>query len=151
MTPLLTCVHWYVYFATVLTQLYHVEYIYSANIYTRCTYLQCMPRVHLNDFWTNRCGLVGMTHPFGTVGHACATKCEKCEKEGKAYALCWKSLRMWACLRIAQNAKIWWFLKTTTHFIATLDAAALSHRSPRGLHGCIYALSSPPISRQAPT
>ena len=22
-----------------------------------------------------------------TVGHACATKCEKCEKEGKAYVL----------------------------------------------------------------
>ena len=22
-----------------------------------------------------------------TVGHACATKCEKCEKEGKAYIL----------------------------------------------------------------
>ena len=28
-----------------------------------------------------------MARAFGTVGHACATRCEKCEKEGKAYAL----------------------------------------------------------------
>ena len=27
------------------------------------------------------------------------------------------SLRMWVHFRIAQNAKIWWFLKTTTRFI----------------------------------
>ena len=40
-----------------------------------------MPRMHLHD----TCGLVGMVHAFGTVGHACGTKCEKCEKEGKAY------------------------------------------------------------------
>ena len=29
--------------------------------------------------------LVGVASAFGAVGHACATKCEKCEKEGKAY------------------------------------------------------------------
>ena len=26
-----------------------------------------------------------MAHAFGMVSHACAMKCEKCEKEGKAY------------------------------------------------------------------
>ena len=29
--------------------------------------------------------LVGVACAFGAVGHACTTKCEKCEKEGKAY------------------------------------------------------------------
>ena len=130
-----------------------MEYIY--NIYTRCMYSQCIPRAHLHDLWTNTCGLVGMTHAFGTVGHACATKCEKCEKEGKVYTLRWKSSRMWVCLRTAQNTKIWWFLKMTTHFIAMLGAVALSLSSfsKRTLRhwGCIYVLSSPPFSRQAPS
>ena len=34
-------------------------------------------------------------------------KCEKCEKEGKAYALRWKSLRMRAHFWTAHNVKIW--------------------------------------------
>jgi len=80
-------------------------------------YSQCMPRAHLHDLWTNTCGLVGVAHAFGLVGHACAAKCEKCEKEGKAYALRWKSSRMRARFRTAQNAKIWSFLKTTMRFI----------------------------------
>ena len=28
-------------------------------------------------------GLVGVARAFGMVGHGCATKCEKSEKEGK--------------------------------------------------------------------
>ena len=76
-----------------------------------------MPSAHLYDLWTNTCGLVCVARAFGLVGHACATKCEKCEKEGKAYALRWKSSRMWARFLTAQNAKIWWFLKMTTRFI----------------------------------
>ena len=88
---------------------------------TRCTYSQCMPRMHLDDLWTNMCGLllVGVAHAFGTVGHACATKCEKCEKEGIVYVLHWKSLRMWARFRTSHNARIWSFLKTTMHFICS--------------------------------
>ena len=82
-------------------------------------------------------------------------KCEKCEKEGKAYALRWKSSRMWARFRTAQNAKIWWFLKTTTRFICyarhccSLSYSSFSMRTSQRW-GCIYILSSP-FSRQAPS
>ena len=56
----------------------------------RCTYSQCMPRT------TNTCGLLLVGHVLlgWSVDHACATKCEKCEKEGKACVLRWKSLMM---------------------------------------------------------
>ena len=86
-------------------------------IYTRCTYSQFMPRMHLNDLWTNTCGLllVGVARTFGTVNYACATKCEKCKKEGKAYVE--RVARMWVQFRTTQNARIWLFLKTTTCFI----------------------------------
>ena len=42
--------------------------------YTRCSH----SHAHLYDLWTNTCGLplVGIAHAFGTVSHACATKCE---------------------------------------------------------------------------
>ena len=127
--------------------------------YTRCTYSQCMPRAHLYDLWTNTCGLVGVAHAFeigsGTVGYACATKCEKCEKEGKAYPLGWKSSRMRARFRTAQNAKIWSFLKMARRFICFAWRLLLSRtrRSRRGLHGleAAFTLSSPPFSRQAPS
>ena len=46
--------------------------------FTRCMYLQCMPRANLNTLWTNTCTLV-------RDGQPCATKCEQCEKDGKAY------------------------------------------------------------------
>ena len=61
-----------------------ITFIYScsSNTYpTRCTYSQCMLRAHLHDLWTNTCGLVGAACAFGTVGHASATNCEKCEKD----------------------------------------------------------------------
>ena len=115
-----------------------------------------MPRVHLHDVWTNTCGLVDVARAFGLVGYACATKCEKCEKEGKAYALHWKSSRMRACFWTAQNAKIWSFIETTTRFICfarrccSLSYSSFSTRTSRRL-GCIYTLSSPPFSCQAPT
>ena len=107
---------------------------------TRCTYSQCMPPAHLHDLWTNTCGLAGVAHAFGTVGHACAMKCEKCEKEGKMYALRWKSLRMRARFQTAQNTKIWSSLKMTTRFICFARRCC-----------CIYTLSSLPFSRQAPS
>ena len=113
-----------------------------------------MPRAHLHDFWTNTCGLVGVAHAFGLVGHACATKCEKWEKEGKAYALRWKSSRMWTHLRTAQNAKIWSFINMTTCFICfarcccSLSYSSFSVRTSQRW-GCNYALSSPPFSHQA--
>jgi len=116
-----------------------------------------MHHVHLHDLWTNMCGLllVGVARAFGTVSHACATKCEKCEKEGKACALRWKSSRMWAPFRTAQNAKIRLFLKTTTRFICfarrccSLSCSSFSMRTSRRW-SCIYVLSSP-FSRQAPS
>ena len=53
-----------------------------------------MPRVHISTtFEPTRVDyreLVGMGCAFGTVSHACATKCEKCEV-GKVYVLHWKS------------------------------------------------------------
>ena len=121
----------------------------------RCTYLQCMPCAHLRDLWTNTCGLVGVAHAFGLVSHACVTKCEKCEKEGKVYTLRWKSLRMWACFWTAQNAKIWSSLKTTTRFICFARCCcSLSYSSflmwTSRHWSCIYAPSSP-FSHQAPS
>jgi len=53
-----------------------------------------MPRVHISTtFEPTRVDyreLVGMGCAFGTVSHACATKCEKCEVD-KAYVLHSKS------------------------------------------------------------
>ena len=77
-----------------------------------------MPRSHLHDLWTNTCGLT-------VTGSRCATcfwngrscMCNEVWKEGKAYALRWKSSRMWTCFWTAQNARIWSFLKMTTRFI----------------------------------
>ena len=72
--------------------------------------------------------------------------------EGKAYALSWKSLRMWARFRTAQNAKIWSFLKTTTRFICfvrrccSFSYSSFSTRTSRRW-GCMYA---PPFSHQDP-
>ena len=82
-----------------------------AVLFTRCTYSQCIytPRAYFHDFRTNTCGLllVGVacgfrscwciaSVPGSCVGGAstnlgtrlaCATKCKKFEKEGKAYVL----------------------------------------------------------------
>ena len=80
-------------------------------------------------------------------------KCEKCEKEGKAYALRWKSSKMQACFWTPQNAKMWSFLKMTTRFICfarhcySLSYSSFSTWTSRRW-GCIYALSYP-FSRQA--
>ena len=88
--------------------------------------------------------------------HACATKCEKCEKEGKAYALHWKGLKMWVRFRTTQNAKIRSILKTTTHFFCFARCCySLSYSSfstqTSWCCGCIYALSSPLFLHQAPS
>ena len=82
---------------------------------------------------------------FGTVGHACATKCKKCEKRRKAYVSRWKSSGMWARFRTAQNARIWSFLKTTMRCICfarcccSLSYSSFSTRTS-WRYGCIYTL-----------
>jgi len=76
---LLTLLGWLVSSQQLLQCFYacsHIDELLNVSI-TRCTYLRCMPRAHLHDLWTNMCGLVGVACAFGTVGHACATKCEK--------------------------------------------------------------------------
>ena len=115
---------------------------------TRCTYLQCMPRVHLHDLWTNTCGLL-------LVGVACAFGMKwatKCEKESKVYVLRWKGSRMWARFRTAQNERIWSFLKTTTWLICFARLCCSHSNSLFSMQtsrpcGCIYAV----FSHQAPS
>ena len=70
----------------------------------RCTYSHS-PWPLNQHMWISRRG----TCFWGSRSCMC-NKCEKCEKEGKAYTLQWKSSRMWARFWTAQNAKIWWFL-----------------------------------------
>ena len=94
----------------------------------------------LHDLWTNTCGLVGVARAFGMVSYACVTKCEKCEKAKHAHYV----EKTQACFWTPQNAKIWSFLKMTTHFICfAIGAAALSrtHLSRRGLHGVEVAFT----------
>ena len=41
-------------------------------------------RIHtLHDLWTNTCGLVGVAHVFGTVGHACAISVKSVRRKAK--------------------------------------------------------------------
>ena len=92
-------------------------------------------------------GLVDVARAFGLVGHACAMKCEKCEKEGK---------RMRVRFRTTRNAKIWSFIKMTTRFICfTRRCCSLSYSSflirTSRRWGCIYTLSFPPFLRRAPS
>ena len=134
-----------------------------------------MTHAHLHDIWINTCGywLVGMacafrscmciaSFPGSCVGGAhmslgmrlaCATKCKKFEKEGKAYVL---SLRMWACSWTTQNVRIWSFIKTTTCFISfTRHCCSLSYSSfstwTSRCCGYIYILSSLPFSCKVPS
>ena len=77
-------------------------------------------------------------------GWPCATKSEKCEKDGKAY-IHWKSLRMWSrtvsnrteCedMVVFQDGQAFCF------FCALLATVPLSHthRSRCGLHGVVAA------------
>ena len=115
----------------------------------RCTYSQCMPCTHLHDLWTNMCGLllVGVARALGTVGHACATKCERCEKEGKAYVLVWECECVFEPHRTQGYGS---FGKTTTCFscfargCCSLSYSSLSTWTSRCCC-CIYALSSFPF------
>ena len=75
-----------------------------------------------------------MARAFGLVCHPCATKCEKCEKEGKAYALVRERERIFEPLRMRRYGHL---SRRPCALFALLGAAALSrtHRSRRGLHG----------------
>ena len=119
-------------------------------MFTRCTYSQCMPHVHLNDLWTNTCGL-GMARAYGTVIHACATKFKKCEKEGKVYILRWKSLRRWVQFQTTHNTRIWSFLKMTMCIICFARSCCILDGDFMALWLYLHSLSSLPFSRQAPS
>ena len=79
-------------------------------------------------------------------GCPCVTKCEQCEKDGKAYVR-WKSLRMWSQFQTAPNVRIWSFFKTVRHFFflcfaghgSSLSYSSFSMWTSRGC-GCIYFL-----------
>ena len=100
--------------------------------------------------------LVGVAHAFGLVGHAkCNKRSVKSVRRRQSVRI---TLRVRKCEYIFElhNAKIWSFIKTTTHFIrfarccCSLSYSLFSMRASRHW-GCIYALSSPPFSRQAPS
>ena len=70
-------------------------------------------------------------------------RCEKCEKEGKAYALRWMSLKMRACFWTAQNVRIWSFIKTTTRLYSSLSTRLLNHTA-LWLHLCsVFSVFAP--------
>ena len=107
---------------------------------TTGTYSQCVPRTHLNDLWSNTCGLllVGVAHALGTVDHV--------QQVWEGWqSVCWKSLRMWPQLWTTLNVRIWSFLKTAMHFLcfanrcSSLLCSLFLTQSSRGC-GCIYAL-----------
>ena len=88
------------------------------------------------------------------ISHACATNEVWKVWEGRQNVR-WKSLKMRARFWTPQNAKIWSFIKMTTHFIcfarcccSLSDSLFLTRTSQRW--GCIYTLSSP-FSCQAPS
>ena len=128
---------------------YLMKYFQNCNM---CRLLGvCIRRVCLvcisMTFEPTRVDVYGRARTFGTVGHACAMKCEKCEKE-----------RVGECEHIFElhrtRRAIWWFLKTTTCFICfaghccLLSYSSFSTRTSRHW-GCIYTLYSPPFSCQA--
>ena len=131
-------------------------------------YSQCMPRMHLNDLRTNTCGLDSRrgTCFWDSRSRMCnEVWIFKCEKEGKAYILHWKSMRMWAQFQTSQNIHMCsnltkhphvLFLKTTMQLICFARyCCSLSYSSFSGWTswtcGCFYTLSSLPFLCQAPS
>ena len=104
-------------------------------------------RAHLNNLWTNTCGLVSRRGTCfwdcRSIGHACATKCKKCE-EGKAYVLRWKSFEdVSAVSHHTEREDNSNFSRRPHALFATLGAAALSHThcSRCGLDGVVAAFT----------
>ena len=120
--------------------------------WTKCTYLPCMPHVHLHDLWTNMCGLVGVTCAFGLVGPYMYNKVWKVRRKAK----CTHYIeRVWECERVFEPHRTWrygCFSRRPCALFPSLGAAALSrtHRSRHGLQGveATFTLSSL-FSRQA--
>ena len=73
-----------------------------------------------------------MARAFGTVGHACATKCEKCEKAKRTH---YEFENVSASSNRTEREDM--VVSQDDALFASLGAAALSrtHRSRRGLHG----------------
>ena len=112
---------------------------------------------HLHNLWTNTCGLVGVAHAFGLVGHACTTNevWKVWEGRQRVRIMLKVFLRMRVHFRTAQNVKTWPFIKTTTccTCFTRLCCCSLSYSSflMQTRWGCIYTLSSPPFLCQAPS
>ena len=60
----------------------HTLPILGVRIHSVCLACISMTFEPTHVDYVSRCGTY-----FGTVGHACATKCVKCEKEGKVHVL----------------------------------------------------------------
>ena len=112
---------------------------------------------HLHNLWTNTCGLVGVAHAFGLVGHACTTNevWKVWEGRQRVRIMLKVFLRMRVHFRTARNVKTWPFIKTTTccTCFTRLCCCSLSYSSflMQTRWGCIYTLSSPPFLCQAPS
>ena len=81
--------------------------------YTRCTCLQCMPCMLLNDLWTDRWHVYITVSRRGTCfwdGWPCATKCEK---DGKVF----QEVR--EVSNTSPNVRIWLFLETAILFFTS--------------------------------
>ena len=115
----------------------------ALHYYTRCTYLQCMPHAHLNDFWTNTCRLLlaGMARAFGMVNHARAMKCEKWRRRAKRL---YYTERVWGCERGFEPHRMQGygrFSRWPLALFALLETGVLSHTHccQHGLHGVVTA------------
>ena len=86
--------------------------------HTRCTYLPCLPCVHLNDLWTNMCGLISRR---GTCFWDCRFMhvqwSVKSVRRAKHTYYIERVSRMWVWFRTTQNVRMWYFLKMTMRFV----------------------------------
>ena len=130
-------VHWLSVSVLVLLEMLGtwLETVHSKlKVRTRCTYLQCMPRTHLHDFWTNTCQLGGVVHAFGTVGRVMHVQVWKVWEHTHYVE------RAQECVRVFEPHRTWrysGFSRRPCTLFVSLGAAALSHTHHfwRRLHG----------------
>jgi len=135
-------------------------------ILTRCTYSQCMPRAHLHDLWTNTCGLVGVAPWWHmllvwSVFHVQQSVKNVRRKAKRTHYV----ERVWECecvFKPHRTQRYGGFSRRPCTLFASLGAATLCRTmlilivldadfTALRRWGCIYALSSPPFSGQAPS
>ena len=86
--------------------------------HTRCTYSQCMPCVHLNDLWTNMCGLVSRRGTcFWDYRFVHVQRSVKSVRRAMHTYYVERVSRMWVRFRTTQNVTSWYFLKMTMRFV----------------------------------